>query len=111
MPIVLTSLIESIATTSLVLRRVVFLGAGTITVGAYIRCDASAGAFALTLPLSNNLDGRALVIKKIDSTANAVTVTRQGSDLIDGATTQVLSSQYDSISIVSDDDANTWDIW
>ena len=111
MPNVAIATVETIASTALVVRRVLFLEAGTVAVGVYIKCDATAGAFALTIPLAANIDGRVLIIKKIDSTANAITVTRAGSDLIDGATTKLLSSQYDSISIVSDDVADSWDIW
>jgi hypothetical protein len=46
-------------------------------------------------PISHN--GRVYNVKKIDATANTVTVQRVGaSDLIDGATTSVLTVQYQS---------------
>ena len=44
--------------------------------------------------------GRQLIIKKIDSTANVVTIDANESETIDGATTQTLTSQYDTIRIV-----------
>lgn len=110
MPNIATATVDTIASTALSVRRVLFLEAGTVAIGVYIKCDATAGAFALTLPIAANIDGRVLFIKKIDSTANAITVTRTGSDLIDGATTQLLSSQYDSLFIISDDEADSWDL-
>ena len=42
------------------------------------------------------------VIKKIDATGNAVTVDGSGSETIDGALTQVISVQFNSMMIVSD---------
>jgi hypothetical protein len=63
-----------------------------------ILVDASGGAVTISLPDStatNHINGRVYVVKKIDATANAVTVQRSGaSDLIDGATTSVMSTQY-----------------
>lgn len=68
--------------------------------------DASGGAVAITLPAASNTD-KNFIIKKTDSSVNAVTVTRAGSDTIDGATTNVLSVQYQAVSIVADGTA-TW---
>jgi len=63
--------------------------------------DATSAAFAVNLPLASTQTGKVLNIKKIDSSVNAVTVTRAGSDTIDGATTVALSSQYQSTTIQS----------
>lgn len=63
--------------------------------------DATSGAVAITLPAASNTD-KTFTIKKIDSSTNAVTVTRAGSDTIDGATTYVLSVQYQSVTILAD---------
>ena len=57
--------------------------------------DATTAAVTVTLPSS--VDGEKFNIKKIDSTANAVTV----SGTIDGSSSKVLASQYDAIQIVS----------
>ena len=64
-----------------------------------IQADATAGAFAVTLPAASGT-GAVLTIKKIDSSANAVTITAAGSDKIDGAATAALSTQYKSFTIV-----------
>lgn len=63
--------------------------------------DATGGAVAITLPAASNTD-KNFIVKKIDSSSNAVTITRAGSDTIDGATTNVLSVQYQATSIVAD---------
>ena len=53
-----------------------------------IPCNASGGAFAVTLMAANSVpSGFELVVKKTDSSANAVPVTAAGSDKIDGAAT------------------------
>jgi hypothetical protein len=63
-----------------------------------ILVDASGGAITIDLPDSTvtaNINGRVYNVKKIDGSANAVTVQRAGaSDQIDGATTSVLTVQY-----------------
>lgn len=64
--------------------------------------SASGGAVAATLPLASAGTNKIWVIKKTDSTTNNVTVTRAGSDTIDGATTFVLRKRYDAVTLVSD---------
>lgn len=71
--------------------------------------DATSAAFAITLPAAASSTEKMFLFKKIDSSVNAVTVTRAGSDTIDGATTYVLSAQYDWLIIQSDGTAN-WKI-
>lgn len=73
-----------------------------------ILCDASSGAFTITLPTAVGRAGKVFHIKKIDSSANGVTVDGNGSQTIDGATTQVIATQYNSIKITSD--ASNWHI-
>ena len=60
-------------------------------------CD---GTFTVTLPMASSSDGNNYLIKNIGS--GVITVDGNGSDTIDGAATQSLSSQYDFIAIVSD---------
>lgn len=69
---------------------------------AVILCNATAGAFSITLPTAVGRAGRIFTIKKTDSTGNAVTVDGDGAETIDGATTQVIATQYNSITIISD---------
>lgn len=67
-----------------------------------ILVDATGGARTITLPKAETWAGFPLVVKKVDSSANAVTIDGNGSETIDGATTYALSEQYDSIEILSD---------
>jgi hypothetical protein len=49
-----------------------------------------------------------LTIKKVDASANTVTVDGNAAETIDGVTTKVLSAQYASISIICD--GSTWSV-
>ena len=80
-----------------------------LTTDCFITCDASGGAFTVTLPAVSTVTGQIYHIKKTDSSANAVTTDGNASETIDGATTQVNSTQYNSISIVSD--GSNWHIY
>ena len=68
----------------------------------YILCDASSGAFTVTLPTASGISGKQIIIKKIDSSANAITIDGDGAETIDGSATQSLPSQYDYLSMHSD---------
>lgn len=75
----------------------------TITIDdSTILADATSGAFAVTLPSAVSSSGYVFTIKKKDITSNVVTVQRAGSDLIDGASTYLLQTQYESIKVQSD---------
>ncbi len=63
--------------------------------------DASSGPITVTLPVATP-NGFRIHVKKIDPTANAVTVDADGTDTIDGSLTAVISGQNDSIPINSD---------
>ena len=76
-----------------------------------IYVDATSGNAVETLPPATG-SGRILTIKKIDSSANTVTVTADTSgtpDLIDGAATFVISAQYEALTI-QDYATNAWGI-
>jgi hypothetical protein len=66
---------------------------------ALLRCDATAGPFPVTLPASMSSGDTLIRFKKIDGTANAVTITAQGSDTIEGAATKVLAAQYQAVTV------------
>lgn len=66
-----------------------------------VLADAASGAITITLPAAASCKYRQFWIKKIDATNN-VTVDGAGSETIDGATTKVLSTQYESVVLVSD---------
>ena len=71
-----------------------------------IVCDCTSNAITITLLAATARGRNPLRIKKIDSSANAVTIVRAGSDLIDGATSYTLSSQYAAVVLHSDQSAN-----
>lgn len=66
---------------------------------AYILCNATAGAVVINLPAATGT-GREITVKKTDSSSNACTPTRAGSDTIDGATSYSLTTQYASSKVV-----------
>lgn len=59
--------------------------------------DATSGNKTVTLPTGLSVPGRMYVIKKIDSSSNTVTVGVSGGDTIDGSSTYVIGSRYESI--------------
>lgn len=62
--------------------------------------DASSGAITITLP-PPTLVARVLV-KKVDSSVNAVTIVTPGSETIDDAASLALATQYEAYSLISD---------
>lgn len=78
-------------------------GAYTLTASdAVILADATGGGFTLTLPTAVGITGHLFHIKKIDATANAVTVDGNGAETLDGAATLTISEQHQSFTLVSD---------
>lgn len=79
----------------------------TVSIGIHDKllnyANASSGAITLTLP-STSSPGVMFTIKKIDSSSNAVTV----AGTIDGATNYTLSSQNQSITVVSTATSGSW---
>lgn len=75
----------------------------------WVRADATAGAFTVTLPLASENWKRTIGIIKTDSSSNAVTIGRTGSDTINGATTQTLATQYNRI-VLKSDGSSSWDV-
>lgn len=69
---------------------------------AVIFCDASGGAFSVSLPTAAGNDGKRYYIKKTDSSANAVTIDADGSETIDDSLAAIIDRQYDSLTLVSD---------
>jgi hypothetical protein len=74
-----------------------------------IRGDATGGAFTLTLPTAVGISGRMYSAKKVDATANVVTVATTGGETIDGAATASLAVQYSSLSFRSNN--VNWDLF
>lgn len=70
---------------------------GSVTV------DATAGDKVINLPaVADALPGKIYTVKKVDASVNIVTVTPDGAETIDTAATVVLTSQNDSVSLISD---------
>lgn len=63
--------------------------------------DAAGAARTITLPAAAGINGRQYTLKKIDATANTVTVDPTGAETIDGAATYVLSVQWKYVVLVS----------
>jgi hypothetical protein len=67
--------------------------------------DASSGGFTLNLPpVATVLKGKTYTFKKIDSTANIITLAGDGSDTIDGSSeiSDRLIKQWQTVTIISD---------
>ena len=71
--------------------------------GQYNMANATTASFTITLP-STTIAGQLLTIKKIDATANTVTV----AGTIDGVTNYVLSTQYKYVTVQSTATSGTW---
>ncbi len=65
-----------------------------------ILVDATSGAVTITLPTGVG-NTNIYTVKKIDSTANNVTIATTASQTIDGGTTAVIHVQFASVSVVS----------
>lgn len=69
---------------------------------ALIPCDATSGAFNVILTSAVTLgSGFVVIIKKIDSSSNEVTIDPAGSETIDGDATIALGSQYNTVVLIS----------
>ncbi len=74
----------------------------TLTDADYtVAVTASSVNITILLPAAAGCVGRIYNIKKMDATAYTVIVDGNASEVIDGDTTQILSSQYDSLQVQS----------
>lgn len=67
---------------------------------ACVFADATSGSFSINLKPARECEQKRITIKKINA-ANTVTIDPNGSETIDGASTYALTTQYNSIDIVS----------
>lgn len=74
----------------------------TASTDSVLLANASAQTMVITLPLAENSVSTKITVKKIDSTANRVTIEPQGAETIDGASTLELSIPNLSATIVCD---------
>ena len=78
----------------------------TAATAKVILANATGGAFTVTLPAVASSTNVEYTLKKIDSSANAVTFKGNASETIDGTNTKLLNSQYQSLTVVCD--GTTW---
>lgn len=64
--------------------------------------NATGGAFSVTLPTAVGYTGLRFIVKKIDASANAVTIATTSAQTIDGAATVSLTAQWQVQEVVSD---------
>lgn len=74
----------------------------TATYGSTNKCDTSGGAYTATLPTAVGHQGKQITFIKTTSDTNALTLDGNSSETINGATTVTLSTQWESMRIVSD---------
>ncbi len=80
--------------------------ATTAAANELIVANAASAGFTVTLPAHSS--GIQVWVKKVDSTANVVTVSSPAG-LIDGASTATLDVQYEALTIISD--GTNWHIF
>jgi len=68
---------------------------------AIILVDATAGNVTITLQPALQWEQKKLTIKKIDASVNTVTIDADSAELIDGATTKVISAQYVTVNLTA----------
>lgn len=97
-PTFTTPILGSATTTGLSTAIVTKTGTYTATTADFtILCDATTGSFSVNLPAAASNSGRIYNVKKIDSSANTVTIDPNASETIDGASTKVINTQYVNI--------------
>ncbi len=79
----------------------------TATASDYAILVDATGGVTIALPAAASSKGRTYVIKKTDATAGALTIDPNAAETIDGATTYVITTQYQSVTIVCDG-SNWW---
>jgi hypothetical protein len=72
-----------------------------------ILLDATSNNVTVTLQAVANRNGRALIFKRIDGSANTVTIQRSGTDTIDGGPSVTLSA-YVNKYLVADESVSMW---
>lgn len=63
--------------------------------------DSTVAAITITLPIALESEQKTIIIKKIDSSVNAVTVAAQGTSTIDGVASRSISAQYGTLRLTA----------
>jgi hypothetical protein len=64
-----------------------------------ILADATTAPIIVNLPVAASTVGQIITVKKIDATANVVTLDPNGGELLDGGATRAISTQWSSLTI------------
>lgn len=72
-----------------------------INADLYVSANAASGAITVNLPTAASNECRVIHIKKIDTSANVVTVAAGGSDDIEGVASLTLPTQFESVALYS----------
>jgi len=80
-----------------------------LTTDTDIDCDATTAGFTVTVPTAVGYEGKYYTVKKVDSTANVVTIAFTGAETCDGSSTLSLSSQWQAVGMRSN--GATWVKW
>lgn len=68
----------------------------------FIKADATSGSLIIALEPAADTEGQTILIQKVDSTSNGITIDGDGIESISGDLTQLLATQWELLSIVSD---------
>lgn len=71
-----------------------------------VLCNASGGAFNVSLPAASGCAGKRFKIKKVDTTVNGISILPNGAELIDGATVFTITNAFDTIEVLCN--GNGW---
>jgi len=88
----------SSTTMNVVLKTAAYLAAA----GDFVECDTSLGGFTVTLPASATNKGKTIIIKKISSDANTLTIACSGSDTLDGNATSPVNIPQTAVESTAD---------
>lgn len=72
------------------------------SVGELVRCDDTSNNITVSLPSAVGAAGRSIQVKRISNSANEVSVAAFGAETINGADHQTLSTQWETLYLVSD---------
>lgn len=74
----------------------------------YVRADATSATMTVTIPPAVGRDGRKILVCKVDSSGNAVTVAATGTDTIQGSASISLAAQWNKALLISNGN-NGWE--
>lgn len=79
-----------------------------LTTDTTVLVNAASAPVTITLPTAVGVTGKKYNIKKLDSSANAVTINTTASQTIDADTSVIINVQYTSMQVISD--GSNWNV-